>query len=266
MSYKTPVRQLINLCELIENTTKVKLLGVEALSECSDRELARLAKSGKLNRNINCFSTQLEVGDEFYYAIEARKLNATFATEIGLGYLVKEGDDYYVNRMLPMFYIDDDGVKHDAVAQLSMFYEFAGKEGFYFVITNYTPSNVKEFFFRDSCLMTSHAPFIPTALCVEKDCIVGRDGLNQLDNMPLKNLHNNTNFSYSVMQSLVKESKQIVLRSSQLDVKKLKTSQVLLKPSNKAVEQTGTIFYNSDLGKIQVYDGTSWRNLVYEDT
>ena len=84
--------------------------------------------------------------------------------------------------------------------------------------------------------------------------------------MPLKNLHNNTNFSYSVMRSLVKESKQIVLRSSQLDVKKVKTSQVLLKPSNKAVEQTGTIFYNSDLGKIQVYDGTSWRNLVYEDT
>ena len=265
MTYRTPTRQLIEACEIVKDTNKLKLLGCEALCNCGNREISILARKKHINCERNSFSKQLEVGDEFHYLIEVQKNGSTKSAEMGLGYLSKEGDNFYVNRMLPLAHVDESGQFIDATGTLNTFIDAEG-EGLDYILTNYTPSNVKEFFFRDSSLMTAHAPFIPHSINIEKDSIVGRDGLKQLDNMPLKDLHNNTNFSYSVIQSLVKEAKQLVLKTSQIDVKKLKTGQLLLKPSTKAVQQEGAIYYNSQDKKIQVYDGEKWRNLSYEDT
>ena len=233
----------------------VKLLGFQALVESN-------VSTRRSGIRPNSFVDTIGYNNEFYYKLEQMSRNGTFGFEVGLGIIVDIDGSPHLQRMMPLIHQYSQSVysyNHD----LMMFDPVPDE---FFAVKSFTSSDWRHYFLQDNCLLSSHNIDQPYSFRIDKDSLVGRDGLDNLDSLPMNQLYKNSHFSYSVKKCITDHARQLVLRTSQVDVKKVKTSQVLFKPSLKALEQIGTVYYNKDLGKLQVYDGDNWRTISYENT
>jgi hypothetical protein len=262
MGIKTLPKLVIEKGEPVFGTNRVKLIGTEALAD-ADIIFSESIKSNKIG-SYNCsFSVCYGCGCEFLYKIDQLKDGKTLRGEVGRGYIEKDNDEYFLIRLNPFYILDE----HQNVTEpLGRILDFPPEENSFILVSNYISNNPQELLLEDGCVLTSIAPHVLHPVQLTKDTILGRTDFGSVKALKLSNLWNIEAFAESVVKSMLSYAKQLVFKTTQLEVKKLKTSQIILRPSAKAVEQAGTVFLDEDSGKLKIYDGSSWRTFVYEDT
>jgi hypothetical protein len=253
---------VIEKCAPIYGTNKVKLFGTEALAD-ADIVISESIRSNQIGSHNCSFSVCYGCGCEFLYKIDQLQGGKTLRAEVGRGYIEKDGDAYYLIRLNPYYIIDP---LQNVTDSFGLLIDFPQEENSVILVTNYISSNPQELLFEDGCVLTSIAPHVLHPVHLTKDTILGRTDFGSLKALKLSNLWNIEAFTESVIKSILSYAKQLVFKTTQIDVKKLKATQITLKPSGKAVEQAGTIFLDEESGKLKIYDGSAWRTFAYEET
>lgn len=262
MAFKTIPKLVIEKAEEIIGTNKLKLIGTEALIG-TNTIISDSIESGQLSSENSSFKSCYGCGCEFFYKIDQIKNGYTHRCEVGRGYIEIENDEVYLIRMMPTVHMDEYKNVSDPVGTLM---EFPIEPDSHIIVSNYISNNPQEILYEDNCVLTSTAPHIMHPMYMTRNTILGRVGNSKLQPLKMKNLWTIEPFSESVVKSLISYSKQLVLKSTQLDIKKIKTTQILFQPSQKAVEKRGSVYFNEDMGKLQVFDGQVWKTISYEDT
>lgn len=262
MGIKTLPKLVIEKGEPIYGTNRVKLVGTEPLAD-ADIIISEAIKSNKLGSHNCSFSVCYGCGCEFLYKIDQLKDGKTLRGEVGRGYIEKEKDEYFLVRLQPYYVLDEE---QNVTEPFGLILDFPPEDGSHILVSNYISNNPQEVLFEDGCVLTSIAPHVLHPVQLTKDTILGRTDFGSVKALKLSNLWNIESFTESVIKSVLSYAKQLVFKTTQIDVKKLKTTQIILRPSQKAVEQIGTIFLDEESGKLKIYDGSSWRTLAYEDT
>lgn len=264
MGIKTVTSLVIEKGEQVFGTNKIKLIGTEALVD-ADTILTDGIKSQQITNKRCGFSGCYGCGCEFLYRIDQLQEGKTISGEIGRGYIEHdhENDQYFLVRMNPFYTLDDTQNVSDPAGTIL---DFKPLPNTHLVISNYISNIPQEILCEDSCVLTSIAPHIMHPVQLTKDTILARIGFSGIKALKLSDLWKTEAFTESVVKSLVSYAKQLVFKTTQIDVRKLKTTQLLFRPSQKALEQTGTMFLDEESGKLKIYDGTSWRTIRYEDT
>ena len=105
---------------------------------------------------------------------------------------------------------------------------------------------------------TSTEPYIPLMVYVDDNSLLGRFD-DDIQSISMSDLNDNT------LKHIQKYTKQLILKSSRLDVKKIKTNQLTLDPHKKPDAKRGTLFYNDDVDALQYFDGEKWRTILCQD-
>ena len=155
-----------------------------------------------------------------------------------------------------MFYVDDG----ETVASNDRFKEFfSDTPNTHILVTTYTPTHFGQFFVQKNTMFaTSTEPYIPLMVYVDDNSLLGRFD-DDIQSISMSDLNDNT------LKHIQKYTKQLILKSSRLDVKKIKTNQLTLDPHQKPEAKRGTLFYNDDVDALQYFDGEKWRTILCQD-
>lgn len=234
---------------------KLELFGIEPLAQVND-----FYKFGVLNKQItndNLFKSVFGTGPVFFYAVEQVKNNVTIKYERGIGFFTEEDGRHFLNRKIPIVFGDNPQAATMCYGKCTGF-ECDSCE--HIIVYSTSPITYAECLVNAHSIITSVSPFRPHSFAVENDSIVGR-----LDDSNVRSISiNDKSFSEKLIDSISSFTKQIVLKCSKLDLKKLSLSSLTFSSSNKGVAKKGTIIYDND-GYLKLYTGTSWKRLVLED-
>ena len=207
-----------------------------------------------------------------YYSVVAVYDDSEFTEgEHGVGRVVERSGKFYLERLVPVCYINDDG-DHTQV-QGGAAYNFQSCS--FLVVSTSQPEHYIDAFSSPHSVLASIDPFSPTPIEIEPESLLGRkDGLIQsVDMAELKEMITN-----SVMEIVLESRKQFRLKARHinLDRKNAALSAPVLRAlpvyddKEKPPLQKGVIIYNNDSDCLQYYDGTTWRTLKWmeedEDT
>lgn len=181
----------------------------------------------------NYFTKTYKEGDDLLYHVSVVcEHKNPMKQEVGLGTLFKQGDFYGIKRIRPFYHIDQDNNIQMPRDLLQLFCDTKARERL--VIHTHLPDNFKELLYEANTIITCDVPHLPTPVTVNKNSILGR-----------------------LSQGL----KSITITEL---FKKITTSQIRFKPTKKAEEKAGVIFYNQEQGALQFFDGTKWRTISSE--
>lgn len=232
----------------------LNLLGVKKLAQYF--EPVRNSLENNEIKECNCFKEQYCEGEEFFYLAQMVDVNkGPLMTEVGVGRLTCKGTE--LERIRPIYYFRNSDQPKPCLNGPMEF--FSDDEDKYVLVRNYIPTNLVELFIQTNSIIVSGAEeYVPKAIQIPNDSIVGR-----LDKeiQPIKI----SDISSIGIEAIQKYTKQIILKSSQLNVDKIKTKQLLISPCSKPDAKKGTIIYNEKDDTLKYYTGKKWRTLLFKD-
>jgi len=211
--------------------------------------------SGNLCPEKNTFNHIFGQSKDFFYLVQLIDKNkGPILTEVGVGNII--GDK--LNREYPLFYSSSKIPQTITTNKQNFYYSDENK---YIILTNYNPSTLNELSVQtNSIIATSEHPSIPTAIKLEENSLVARKdgpiGCYSLDSI-----------SEDARNYICSYTKQLILKSSQMNVRKVKTKQLVLDPINfsSADAKNGTIFHDKDHNGLVFYDGKKWHKVVTKE-
>ncbi|NDB59323.1 hypothetical protein EB001_12870 [bacterium] len=236
------------------NSDSLELLGIEPLKQVNN-SLKIAVNAGDITSN-NLFSNIFNSNDTFFYGLEEIKNGVTIKYERGLGSLVFENNRTFLKRNIPISVgTCPSDLKPCSNGSCASFHCSDCES---IVVFSSYPANYNECLFAANTLITSSSPFLPSPFVVENNSLVGR-----LDKDLTSLSFNDSSFIEKLVKSISSYTKQILLKTSKLDIKKLATPHLLLNPStkNNHLPKKGTIIYDESDDLIKYYDGTVWRSL-----
>ena len=144
----------------IANSNKVKLLGSEALLEH-----AKYSNSN-ITENI---SENHEKGTYIFYFLENHTENDIIGYEKGVGKLIKEENDYFIDRVFPFVY----GTDIENLQTASRPAEFSTSPNTFLVIGTIGPSNILEALFLPHAVVSTSSNSIQTTQ-LSDNTVIGR--------------------------------------------------------------------------------------------
>lgn len=252
MKLKTTTHQAIELAQPTDSSTEFVLRGTE-----SARDLFPVLSREPQNYTSEKYSFQNVFGFdcEFYYRLEKYNHRLELLdTEIGLGHIVKNTDHISFIRTKAIIYRH---AQEDFVAVRLPVNTFNELPDTFVILCSHTPSSLAELLIYPNNLVVSNETNPLNIVTIEKNSVLGR-----LDGDPRS--VSITDLSEKTFELLLSYTKQMVLGCSQLDVKKIKTSCLQLKPSNKSAAKEGSIIYNDKTKLLEYYTGSEWRTLTWE--
>jgi hypothetical protein len=255
MKLKTSATQAIEKASSIEPPfLDLVLLGTEQACEI----LPHLKhKKECLQSCKHSFSSVFGTDCKFYYSLVKYKNQDVINIEIGIGYLIQEEDRFLLRRVQPIFYKQGNSDFINITYSVDVFRPQSEDE--YLVVFSHNPTTLNELLIDPHCVVTSSETSPLNATQINNNSVLGRLD-NDIQSISLDQLSDKTR------ELITSYSKQIVLGCSQLDVKKLKTSSLQLKPSNRPQSKEGTLTYNENTKALEYYDGEQWRTLQWKAT
>jgi hypothetical protein len=250
MKFKIPSLAAIELGRHTEDSTDIELCGLEELGKKSS-QFNNLIKAHNLTSN-NLFINALGLDTKTLYYIELYHDNNIAISETGVGYVYERNGKILLRRTLPLYksYNGKDMFPSHKIQNLRCHPDDL------IVVYAYVPKVFTELLIEPNYIVSSSAPFIPTAVAVDNDSIVGRLEGN-LDSLPLDSLGNNKSFQKSIMNAITSTTKQLLLKTTALCVNMLQ-----LKPVTSSVEKEGALRYNKNSKSVEYYNGEHWRTLI----
>ena len=247
--------RIVELGVANSETYDIKLQGTSALALINE-QTKQAAKSNLLDLTQSHFKDNFDADDGFFYTVSLLddKYN-TKLYEVGIGYLKDDGTT--LHRAKPLYFATEDGKVHPIGSGPTEF--FVDTDACHIVVSNYIPSNLVELLVQpNSVIATSNAEFVPLMVHMDKNSLLGRLD-DDIENISIDDV------SQKSLELIKSHTKQLILKSSRLDVKKIKTNQITLDPHNKPDAKRGTLFYNDKINALQFFDGEVWRTLSCKD-
>jgi hypothetical protein len=236
MNLKTSNQLAIENFEPIVNSYDLKLLGSPNLYS---------------NEN-NSFASVFGNDVKFFYKAVVVKNNAIVKYEVGLGYL----ENNILKRFNPLYHGLLEGPLPSSNGPQ---YFFADKDES-LVVTSHVPTNFNELLCDPNCVITSVAPHISHPVHIPNHSLLGRLDDN-VQSIPFSELFSNPELIAAILQVITTYSKQLSLRTSKLDAKRLCTDSLQLNSNDKILDKKGTLGFD---GKdLKFYDGEAWRILEW---
>jgi hypothetical protein len=199
----------------------------------------------------------------FYFATKTTLDNQLLIQEYGIGYLYSEDNKVFLKRNLPLFY-STPSLPSPARCDNGPIDVMVDNSNSKLTVLCTSPLSYLENYYTDHCVLASSHPFTPQPVVVETNSLLGRLE-NNVDSLSFKKLCENKEFISEVMLLISKYSKQLSLKTSKLDIKKLSSNILNLNKSSKHNAKTGDIIYDEADSNIKYYDGSNWRTLLYKD-
>ena len=191
--------------------------------------------------------------------------------EHGVGRIVQKENKFYLERLVPVSYTNDDG--DQTQVQGGEPCNFRGCN--FLVVSTSQPQHYIDAFSSPHSVLASIDSFSPTPIEIEPESLLGRkdDLIQSVDMSELKEM-----IADSVIEIVLESRRQFRLKARHinLDRKNAALSAPVLRAlpvyndKEKPPLQKGVIIYNDDSDCLQYYDGTKWRTLKWmeddEDT
>jgi len=246
MKIKNSTTLAIELGRANQNDFDVELLGTESLSIVPN--LANAVKKGLYSSSVNSFLSVYGLDCKFFYSIEVDSEDEPF-TERGVGYIEKRDNTFFLKRARPLYFIEG-GSMAPAIRMRPIVRPVDTK----IIVSSYIPASLSEVLADEHSVAICETQHLPTSVALDKYSVLGRkDG-------PIESLE----LSDAVITALKEHTKNIVLKSPKLSVKKLNADSIQLNSSKNAPEQKGTIFMDDKTRNLMYFDGTSWRRILTE--
>lgn len=255
MNLTTSPTTAIELVSIYSND-ELELLGTAGLSLVS-QPLEFAIKNNDINES-HTFKNTFKVDDVFFYALEQVKDGTVTNYERGLGQLVFHNDKYLLKRKLPIATGTNaslSSVCHNGCAH------FNCQNCEYLIAYTTVPLSYAECLVDKNSLITSVAPFHPHSFVIDNNSIVGRlDG--DLCSISL----DDKSFLDRLINALSSFTKQITLKTSKLDSKRISTPILQLNPTSNPAAKKGSVIYDENDNNLKYYDGSKWRTLVCKES
>ncbi len=144
------------------NSTRIKLLGPQSL-------LSEVKYSNLNLKDAQDIASKHDVGSLLFYTLERHTENLVVGVEKGIGRLEKEGDSYYINRLVAIF----RGKRPDSLKLATKIADFETARDTYLVIGTSAPSTIQEMLFLPHCIVSSNERGIQTTP-IPENSLVGR--------------------------------------------------------------------------------------------
>lgn len=234
----------------------IELLGTEKLAEISN-----VAKSGIENNLIDLktskFADNYTEDESFFYIVQKWSISKSLPlfSEVGVGKLISKGLE--LHRIRPLYTINDQGRSMPISNGPTEF--LTDDEDTFLLVKNYIPTNLGELLIQNhSVIASGPVDYMPMAVGVETNSILGRlDG-----NMQSIKLDSVKEMALDYIQS---HTKQLILKSSQINAKKIKVKNILLEAHDSPDAKRGTFYYNNTVDALQFFDGKIWRTIQWRD-
>jgi hypothetical protein len=235
----------------------IKLLGISDLSKVNDS--FRLALECKSITIDNLLSSVYDFDTKFFYVIEKVKDNVQSIRERGIGYLYKQDEDIYLKREQPIcFNLNNDNNNYPCVNGPTDFIK--DDEDTFILISSTVPPTYIENLYTSNCLITSSSPFYPQPIEIQPNSLVGRLQ-GDLQSLSL----DDEDFVDSLIDCLSSFTKQLKLKTSKLDVKRLGTPLLQFTPTKNPQAKKGCLYYDEDTDLLKYFDGSRWRELTWKE-
>jgi len=246
---KTTTHGIVELGKQKQDSDDISLFGTKNLAK-HDIFVKSAFDNNSVDLSKSHFYQSFSSDDEFMYIVQMNGPDyKTILAEVGIASISKDHNTLFRKR--PLYTISSSGKFSPVTNGPTKFY--SDTDGTYLIIKNYVPVNLSEFFIQpNSVIVCGEQEFTPFPAYIEENSLLGRkEGL--IESLPI---------SETVNESIKSYTKQLILKSSQLDVRKIKTKQLLLSPHDAPDAKTGTIFYNKSSNCLQYYDGHKWKTLL----
>ena len=167
------------------------------------------------------------VGTYIIYNVQQNTENEVISIEKGIGQLEKEGNVYYINRLLPI----SRGTSPNSLLPATQIADFEATRDTFLTIGTSAPSNINELLFLPHSVVSSNNKGLQTTP-ISENCLVGRleGDIEALDITELAEL-----------------------------LKDVSPKHIKLAPSGRPENPTeGTIIYNEAYGAFEKYDSNGW--------
>ena len=251
---KISKNRILELGKANNKNYNIELCGTAALASVN-KDLQVSVNEGLVDLEKSSFKDNY-TDEHFFYCIDRlhNDDSTSVLCEVGIGTVIDNGQT--LKRIRPMFYVDDG----ETVASNDRFKEFfSDTPNTHILVTTYTPTHFGQFFVQQNTMFaTSTEPYIPLMVYMDDNSLLGRFD-DDIQSISMSDLNDNT------LKHIQKYTKQLILKSSRLDVKKIKTNQLTLDPHKKPDAKRGTLFYNDDVDALQYFDGEKWRTILCQD-
>ena len=254
MQLKTTRIQAIEKATTVNNSTDLELLGTEAL--IVDKTYAKLIEQKEISSSQNSFLSLFGLDTKFFYSVTLVCESYGF-TEYGLGYIYERDSKFFLNRFSP-FYMIENGV----FAHLKNPRPIVCSHDDHIIASSYIPSTFIEMLTEPNSVITSEMDHLPTSISVNKNSVLGRYEDN-LQSIPLNALIDNVAVSEVALSAIKEHTKQLILKSSKIDVKRLTANNLQFNPRPSAPERKGVLYYDETDDCLKYYTGTEWRILMW---
>lgn len=247
MKLKIPKQPIYESC-LIESK-KLRLLGCEAL--CSSY-IANLGFNPCFSCDCNNFSCNFSSDDVFYYKLEHYKKDTVLHSEIGLGNLVLNNSEYYLERIQTILSKDING---DVVFSGNFYKTNPSSDDEYLQLTNYTPTDFRQYLLSPYSIIISDKDSYSLPLSIDNYSLIGREK-EEITSISIQSICN------TALEYISSFKKSIHLSAYKLYCKILNCDSIVLskKPLEKKAPM-GTISWDSSDNKLKFYNGKEWLNI-----
>ncbi len=202
------------------------------------------------------FSKHYEDGDDILYHATLICEGRNQIQEVGLGIFKIDDDKYYIERVRPFFYIDEDNAITTGDDLLSFFADLKSNE--HILISSYIPQTIQEVLYYPNTVVSCHRPHVMQAVTLNKFSLLGRLD-DDIDSLDISSIFTPQN----VLSVVTKWTKMLKLMCSIFDVKKLRTPQIDFKPSKSpSTKKEGSVYYDQQDKVLKYYNGTEWVTLT----
>jgi len=234
----------------------IELLGTEALSEFPEFKLS--ISNGDISSTKNSFLSVYGTDCKFFYSVEIKSDSIGFI-ERGLGNVEQHDGKFFLKRNRPFYYIENGNA-----ISLTKPRPIAADDSLQVIAASYAPTTYIELLTDANALITSTSPHLPTSVVVDNHSLLGRlDG--EIESLKISDIVNEGHISEIALNAIKQHTKNLILKSSKVDVKRLTTNDLQLHPQKSAPERKGVLYYDESENCLKYYDGEKWRTLTWTE-
>lgn len=252
MKLKTTTKQAFERAKATDTCVDLVLIGTEQA-----RDLFPLLRQEPkaYTSETHSFANVFGFDCKFYYRLEKYTINNILTdVEIGVGCITKENDLTIFKRLQSIVYKHRDQDFVPVRMPVDVFRETNDQE--YIVLFSHIPTTLSELLTEPNSLVVSVENNPINTVKIDNNSVLGRLD-KDVESLSLDTLSEKT------LELICSYTKQIVFNCSQLEIKKLKTNSLQLKPSKRPQSKEGTLVYNETTKALEYYDGEKWRVLQW---
>lgn len=234
-----------------QSNSDFQLHGTCALAPFSSN-LARAIKceDGPDYSFLSIFGTE----NKFLYTIEKFRNEQAIQYERGIGYLYKQDNNIFLKRIQPLTHGPNSS---DLLPCYNGPTDFFCKDGEYIIASSSHPKTYVELFADPHSILTSSDSFTPQPVSLQEDSFLARLS-NSIQSLSFSSDY----FINIIITCITKYTKQLILKTSKLDVKRLCCDDIQLNTNNNPLNRPGVIVFD---GKdIKFFDGSHWKKLIWK--